>query len=44
MMNLYTIKLDNIFVLDFLEELYLLGYCLQGTRVLFLNGNLEKWE
>ena len=41
MMDLNTIKLDNILMLDLLEELYLFSNGLKGTRVFLLNGNLE---
>ena len=41
-MNFNTIKLDNIFVLDFLEELNLLSYRLKGTGVFLLDGDLGR--
>ena len=42
MMNLNTIKLDNIFVLNFLKELYFFSDCLKSTGIFLLNGDLRE--
>lgn len=41
-MKFNTIKFDDVLMLDLLEELYLLGNRLKGTRVFLLDGNLRK--
>lgn len=40
MMDLDTIKFDDILMLDFLEELYLFSDGLKGTRIFLLDRNL----
>ena len=42
MMKFNTVKPDDILMLDFLEELNLLGNCLKGAGVLLLDGNLTR--
>ena len=42
MVDFDAVKLDDIFMLNFLEELYLFSYRLQGTRVFLLDRDLEK--
>ena len=39
-MNFNAIEPDDVLVLDFLEELNLLGYRLKGTRVFLLDRDL----
>ena len=42
MMKFNTVKPDDVFMLDLLEELNLLRNRLKGTRVFLLDGDLRK--
>ena len=44
MVNLNAEKLDNVFMLNFLKELYFFSDRLKGTGIFFLDGDLVREE